>query len=66
MSKFKVIEHRGKFFLKSDTEQYPDSGMASREAAQLACDQLNYEPSPRACETAYNAGRWTKREEQAA
>lgn len=65
MSKFQVIaKPNGKFVVASVNETFDE--MDSREAAQLACDQLNYEPGHNPCDVFYRSGRWTPRKEKAA
>jgi hypothetical protein len=61
MSKFQVIEVSGKFVVKSDKEVL--AVMDSREAAELACAQLNYTPGKNPCETFYHSGRLATRQQ---
>lgn len=58
MSNFHVIEITGKFVVKNNREVL--AVMDSREAAEFACQQLNYEPGRNPCD-AFMRGRWTQR-----
>lgn len=59
MSKFQVIaKPNGKFVVASVNETFDE--MDSQAAAQMACDQLNYEPGKNPCDV-FMQGRWTER-----
>lgn len=61
MTKCRVIPTtHGKFAVVSETEVLHE-GMASREAAEFCCQQLNYEPGKNPCDV-FMQGRWTRPE----
>lgn len=64
MTTFRVIPTtNGKFAVVSDNEVLHE-GMESRDAAELCCQQLNYNPGKNPCDTFYRSGRWTQKQER--